>query len=123
MTSKRKYKKEKYKLNYKQINISRKILNNFLKKYNYNYNYLKKIYLNIIDNINYQFKINKQQEIYTLSKHNNWINNKKSFTKKKMNLKKVDFENQHITNDDNLIIDELLNSSKLKSELPILENY
>lgn len=121
MAGKHLYQREKYKLNYIQSKISKKILNDFLKKYNYIY--LKKNYLEIINNINYEFKINKQEQIYTLSKLNSWINNKKYLNKKKykkeINLK-LNFENKQITDDDNLIIDELLTSSKLKSVLPIL---
>ena len=134
MPGQHRYKKDELKLNYRQSKISRDILNGILKEHNYKY--FKNNSLKLINAINQQLVLQKELPIYTLSKLNSWVSNKryqnncilkqKKLKQKKLKqkelkqkkLKQKEFEKFDV---DFKLINEILGSKQLQNELPFLK--
>ena len=129
MPGRHKYQREKFKLNLIQSKISRNILNRIWK--NYDYKYFKTNSLKLVNFINQQLLLQNELPIYTLSKLNAWVSNKKyknnciwkqNILKQKIlkqkTLKQNIFENFDV---DFKLINEILESKELQNELPFLK--
>lgn len=124
-----------------QLNISTNILNFLIKTYDIDFIKINKNF--IIKFINFEFKKEKEKEIYNVCKLNSWIYNKvykskktnkleKSINKKKLVKSIKEEKNKKFFNDtllknellkndllkNDLLIDELLVSKELINELP-----
>jgi hypothetical protein len=124
------YKKDELKLNYRQSKISRDILNEILKVHNYKY--FKKNSLMLINVINQQLVLQKELPIYTSSKLNAWVSNKKyqnNCILKQKKLKQKELEQKELEQKelkkfdvDFKLINEILRSKELQKELPFFKN-
>ena len=124
MPGRHKYQREKFKLNLIQSKISRNILNRIWK--NYDYKYFKTNSLKLVNFINQQLLLQNELPIYTLSKLNAWVSNKKYKNNCiwKQNIVKQNIVKQNIFENfdvDFKLINEILESKELQNELPFLK--